>query len=423
MKNQKEFLSFLDKSPVNFFAIKNAEEILLQAGYKEIKENQKVSLKDGDKVYFKRVDLTLIALNIGKEVKGENLSYNIIASHVDSPCYKLKPVFENKSDEYRKINVEPYGGMIISSWLDRPLSIAGRLSYIDKEKHIQNVLINIDKDLLMMTNLCIHFNRDINNGYNYNQQVDAQPFYGCDIDEEQIMSLLAKEANLNVDDILGHDLYVYNHEKAIVWGLNKEFVSSPRLDDLACVYTSLMAFVDSENPHKVNVLYLANNEEVGSMSSTGADSDFFMTTLEKVSRALKGELNESLASSFLISADNAHALHPNHPEVYDATNKAYMNKGLVIKFNGQNRYTTDGESAALLIAMMKKHKLPYQFFANRSDIRGGSTLGDILLTHLSLRSVDVGLAQLAMHSSYETMGLKDIENALKVFQIFYKEGI
>ena len=415
----KDFQEFIDKSVVNFLAIKSAEEKLIEAGYKRVFEEEVNQVTLGQKFYFKRNDLSLIAFNIGESSKENGYPLHIVASHVDSPCFKIKPHLES-SGPFHKIDVEPYGGMIASSWLDRLLSIAGRVTY-KKDGKIISSLINIDEDLLMMPNLCIHFNRDINSGYNYNFAVDTQPF--ASEEEISILDRIAKEVGVSKEDILNHDLYIYNRDKSKVWGINKEYISSPRIDDLECVYASLVAFINSENSDAINVLYLANNEEVGSESSTGADSDFLYTLIKILSNKLEFSLESALNKSFLISADNAHALHPNHPEVYDKVDAPRMNKGIVIKFNASNRYTSDGLSSSLFIEMLNKKKLPYQYFTNRSDIRGGSTLGNILLSHVSLLSVDVGLAQLATHSSYETAGVKDIELAIKSFESFYTSNI
>ena len=408
--------NYLDNSPVNFYAIKNAEDMLLKAGYRRVYEEELNSLKLGEKVYFKRMDLSLIALNIGVNSDEYNYPFHIIASHVDSPCFKVKPHIES-SGEYHKVDVEPYGGMIAPSWLDRLLSIAGRVTY-KKDDKIVSSLVKIDKDLLMMPNLCIHFNREINEGYKYNFACDTQPFISQD--DICVKELIANELNIKQEDILSHDLFIYNRDKAKIWGLNEEYISSPRLDDLECVYTSLMAFINENNKNAINVLYLANNEEVGSSSSTGADSDYLLTIMKVVSDNLDFSLEKSLPNSFLISADNAHAVHPNHGELSDKEDRPMMNKGLVIKFNASNRYTSDGVSSSLLIELLKRNDLPYQFFTNRSDIKGGSTLGNILINHVSLLSVDVGLAQLAMHSSFETGGKKDIELAIKSFESFYR---
>ena len=417
----EDLKSFLDSSVVNFYAIENAEKRLVEAGYKRISEDNPIHVLEGDKIYFKRNDLSIVALNIGENSHSYGYPFHIIASHVDSPCFKIKPHF-GSSGTYGKIDVEPYGGMIASSWMDRLLSIAGRVNYKSKDKKIVSRLINFDADLLMMPNLCIHFNRDINSGYNYNFAVDTQPFIG-EVDPGVLMDNIAKSFEIDVKDIITHDLFVYNRDKSRVWGMEQEYISSPRLDDLECVYTSLMAFINNDNPSAINVLYLANNEEVGSASSTGADGDFLYSILNRIARNFDINLENALNQSFLISADNAHALHPNHPEFYDSKEAPMMNKGIVIKYNASNRYTSDSVSSAIFIDLLNQNNIPYQFFSNRSDIRGGSTLGNILLSHTSMMSVDIGLAQLAMHSSFETAGVKDVQYAIDAFSAFYKAKI
>ena len=410
----KDFINYIDNSPVNFYAISNAEDRLIKAGYKRVFEDDLSNVKLGDKIYFKRMDLSLIAFDIGLQANNYKYPLHIIASHVDSPCFKIKPNIESRDSNYIHVDVEPYGGMIVSSWLDRLLSIAGRVTY-KKDDEVISKLINIDEDILMMPNLCIHFNRDINDGYKYNYVMDSQPISNISI-KEKIFDIL----NIKESELLSHDLYLYNRDKCHIWG---EYISSPRLDDLQCVYTSLMSFIESHNDHAINVLYLANNEEVGSSSSTGADSDYLYSLIKLLSVQLGFSLESSVYNSYLISADNAHAIHPNHMEVYDKDNAPKMNEGLVIKYNASNRYTSDSVSAGILIDILSRKNLPYQSFANKSDIRGGSTLGNILLNHVSMLSVDVGLAQLAMHSSFETAGAKDIELAIDSFKAFYSSDI
>ena len=414
----EDLKAFLDSSVVNFLAIENAERRLIKAGYKRISEDNPIHILKGEKVYFKRNDLSIIALNIGQNAQAYNYPFHIIASHVDSPCFKIKPHFGSEGS-YGKIDVEPYGGMIASSWMDRLLSIAGRVNYKSEDGKIISRLVNLGEDLLMMPNLCIHFNRDINSGYNYNFAVDTQPFIG-EVNPSVIMERIAKYLEIDVKNIITHDLYVYNRDKSRIWGTNQEYISSPRLDDLECVYTSLMAFINSNNEYAINVLYLANNEEVGSASSTGADGDFLYSVINRMCRQFDVNIENVLSQSFLISADNAHALHPNHPEFYDLNEAPKMNGGIVIKYNASNRYTSDSISSAMFIDLLNQNNIPYQFFSNKSDIRGGSTLGNILLSHVSMLSVDVGLAQLAMHSSFETAGVKDVQYAIDAFSAFYK---
>ena len=420
----KELMEFLDESPVNYYAIKNVSETLSKNGYREIKENEPFKAKKGDKIFLKRNGTTLVALNIGKKVLSETYSYHIIASHCDSPCFKIKPECDNVTDGYNKINVEPYGGMICSTWLDRPLAVSGRV--LVKEKNgISSKLVNLKNDYVFIPNKCIHFNRDANSGYAFNMASDMQPFYAYG-STNSYKSVIAKELKINEDAIKSFDLFLYNAEKAMLWGANKEFISSSRLDDLECVFTSMKAFIESDNESAVNVLYISDNEEVGSSSAQGADGDFLDSVMQRCNLALgfnEENLRQAIASSFLISADNAHAVHPNFPGITDDKNKCYMNKGIAIKFNASQRYTSDAVSQAIFETICENSHSEYQHFANRSDTRGGSTLGNILLSHVSMLSVDIGLPQLAMHSSYETAGSVDVTYAIKAFKEFYSSNI
>ena len=415
MKSVHELLNFINNSPVSFFAIDNVKRELLLNGFQEISEASAFSLKRGDKCFVERNGSSIIAFTIGKEID-DNLRFNIVASHSDSPCFKLKPVFEFKGATYNKVMVEPYGGLICSSWFDRPLSIAGRM-FVKENDKISMKLLNIDKDILMIPNVCIHFNRNINSGYTYDYARDMIPFLNQS-EEKNLTNVICEELNITKEDIINFDLYLYNRQKGIIWGADDEFVSSPRLDDLECVYTSVKALIASTNDKTINVVYVADNEEVGSSSMQGAAGDFLLRTLNKIKRALN--INDdvfdiALTKSLLVSADNAHSVHPNHPELTDPINQVFMNKGLVIKFNASQSYTSDGLSSSILQTMLDSENIPYQFFANASNIRGGSTLGNIAIRQLSIKAVDVGLAQLAMHSSYETAGARDIEIAIRAF--------
>lgn len=417
-----ELKEYLDNSPVNYYAIKNVKDYLKDNGYRELQETKPFDVKKGDKVFVTRNGTTLIALNIGNKL--DTYSYHIVASHCDSPCFKLKIECDSMTDKYNKINVEPYGGMLCSTWLDRPLSVAGRV-IVKENNGVSSRLVNLDDQYVMIPNKCIHFNRDANNGYVYNMASDMQPFYAFE-QEISYRSVLAKKLKIKESDIKSFDLFLYNAEKALVWGMDKEFISSSRLDDLECVFTSMKGFVDSSNESAINVLYITDNEEVGSSSAQGADGDFLDAVLRRINNSLnysEDEYRQAIASSFLISADNAHAVHPNFPGITDSENKCYMNKGIAIKFNASNRYTSDAVSAAIFETICDNANASYQHFANRSDTRGGSTLGNILLSHISMLSVDIGLPQLAMHSSYETAGCKDAMYAYNAFKEFYSSKI
>ena len=416
-----ELIDFINNSPVSFYAIKNVKDLLINSGYQELFENKPFEIKKGDKVFFRRNDSSLIALNIGEEFD-KYASFHIIASHSDSPCFKIKPECDGRSDIYNRINVEVYGGLIMSTWLDRPLGIAGRV-IVNTEEGLENRLVNLEDDIVMIPNLCIHFNREINQGYRYDPSSDLQAFIAQELEGSPLKELLSKALKVESKDIVNFDLYLYNRESGYLWGKKKEYVSSSRLDDLECVFCSSKAFVDSNNKTSINVLYIADNEEVGSSSRQGANGDFLEVILKQVCGKLSLDYAVSTANSFLVSADNAHAVHPNKPFITDANNKAYMNKGLAIKYNAAQSYTSDSVSSSIFQKICDNAEVPYQFFANRSDIRGGSTLGNILLSHVSMLSVDMGLPQLAMHSSFETAGTLDIKYAVKAFKQFYSSTI
>ena len=416
-------IEFIENSSISFLAIQEISNKLKHNGYIQLSENKPFNLVKGGKYFITRNNSTIIAFDIGEKVS-KDYGFHIVSSHCDSPCFKVKPICDLKSDIYQKVLVEPYGGLICPSWLDRPLSIAGRV-LIREQNKIVTKIIDLKEDLLMIPNVCIHFNRDINKGYSYDFATDMQPLLTQEVEGNPIIDLLSKHLKINSEDIINFDLYLYNNQKASIWGLNKEYVSAPRLDDLECVYTSLESLIQSHNDKDINVVYVADNEEVGSMSRQGADSDFLISVLSQIHSSLEFDIpfSVAIANSFMISADNAHAVHPNQTQLTDVVNKVYMNKGIVIKFNASQSYTSDSFSSAIFQELCRNCGVPYQIFTNKSNIRGGSTLGNIALSHLSLKTVDIGLAQLAMHSSYETAGVKDIDYVIEVFKNFYNKRI
>ena len=324
-----------------------------------------------------------------------------------------------------KLNVEKYGGMIFSTWFDRPLSIAGKIVVREGNKFVSK-LVNIDRDLVIIPNLAIHFNRNINDGYKYNAQNDMLPLFGDINAKGRLMSLVAQNACVCKEDILGSDLFLYNRMSGSIWGADEEFISSPKLDDLQCAFSSLKGFLAGENKDTVQVCVVFDNEEVGSLTKQGAESTFLADTLKRINNTMgrdEQDFYKATANSFMISADNAHAVHPNYAQKSDPTNRPYMNEGIVIKFNANQKYTTDSVSAAIFKSLCEEVDVPYQVFTNRSDMAGGSTLGNISNSQVSLNSVDIGLAQLAMHSSYETGGIKDTYYLVKVIENFYNSSI
>jgi aspartyl aminopeptidase len=306
--------------------------------------------------------------------------------------------------------------------MDRPLSIAGRVLVRSADGTIASKLLDFRRDLVLIPSVAVHMNRNVNDGFAYNKQVDLLPLFSADIKEGALSALIAEELGVEQDAILGSDLYLYNREKPSIWGLDDEFVSSGRLDDQQCVFASLKALLLGGHPKTINVMACFDNEEVGSGTKQGADSTFLYDVLKRINLALGRDENEflrAIASSFMLSADNAHAVHPNHPEHTDDGNCTYMNEGVVVKSHAGQKYTSDGMSVAIVRQLAAGADVPIQFFANRSDKAGGSTLGNIAMAHVSMNSADIGIPQLAMHSSYETAGIRDTLYMVQLMQEFY----
>ena len=407
-KTTEDLLAFLDASPTCFHAVRNMADRLTEAGFTELFENRKWSLKPGGSYFVTRNSSALIAFTIPAcGVKG----FRIVASHSDSPTFKIKENPEiSASGHYIQLNTERYGGMIYSSWLDRPLSAAGRIIVKDADGKLVEKLVNIEKDLLMIPNLAIHMNRQVNEGYQYNPQKDLLPIYSDISAKGTFMKTVADGTGVEVSDILGHDLFLYNRQKGTVWGASGEYISSGRLDDLQCAFSSLQGFLQGRKEKYAAVHCVFDNEEVGSGTRQGAASTFLKDTLLRICENLNMSREDyfaAIADSFLISADNAHAAHPAHPDKADPVNRPYINEGIVIKFSGNQKYCTDGMSAAIFRDLCMRAQVPVQIFTNRSDMAGGSTLGNISTGQIPLNSVDIGLPQLAMHSAYETAGMKD----------------
>lgn len=415
-----ELLHFLQKSPTCYHVVANLRAELNKAGYTELCEGGAWTLKEGGKYFVARNESSLIAFRIpGKNFTG----FQIAAAHSDSPSFKIKENPEMEAEgAYVKLNVEKYGGMLCAPWLDRPLSVAGRLIVREGDRFVTK-LVNVDRDFVMIPNLAIHMNRGVNDGYKFNPQVDMLPLLGDFESKGMFMDLIAQSAGVKKADIAGNDLFLYSRTPGTIWGAHGEFLSAGHLDDLECGYANFRGFLDAaENKDSVPVYTIFDNEEVGSGTKQGADSTFLADTLERigVSCGRTAEQNRTaVASSFMISADNAHAVHPNHGDVADPVNRPLMNKGIVIKYNANQKYTTDSVSTAVFRRVCEKAGVPVQEFTNRSDMAGGSTLGNISNAHVSLNTVDVGLAQLAMHSPYETAGTKDPAYLARAMQVFF----
>ena len=402
--------NYLDASVSVYHAVDALSKELDRAGYICLSEGDTWNLVPGGKYYMTRSGTALMAFRVPKgNIKGFMLS----ASHSDRPCFKVKENCELKGN-YTRMAVERYGGMLIAPWMDRPLSIAGRV-LVETDEGVQMKLVNIDRDLLMMPNVAIHMNRQANEGYKWNPAVDTLPLMGGKDAAGKLEKLLEEAAG---GKVLGHDLYLYIREKARIWGMDDEYISSAALDDLACAWLCTQGFLKAAESESIPVLCVFDNEEVGSSSLQGADSDLLSLLLKRICDSLNLPLENMLSRSFMLSADNAHAIHPNHPEFADPNNAPVVNKGVVLKFNANQRYTTDGVSAAIFRKVCGEADVPVQTYCNRADLAGGSTLGNISLNHVSVQSADIGLPQLAMHSCYETAGVQDaiwMEEALTAF--------
>ena len=414
----QKLFDYIDASPTCYHAVKNAEDRLLQAGFEKLSEKETYHMEAGKSYFVVRNDSSVIAFSIPeKEAKG----FRIFASHSDSPCFKLKENPEvTLENAYVKFNVEKYGGMILSTWLDRPLSVAGRV-VVKEDGKLVTKLVDFEENLCIIPNVAIHFNREINKGMEYNPQVDMQPLWSANKDDK-LNTLLAKKLEVEEEQILGCDLFVYNKEKCAFIGWDHAFIGAPRIDDLGCVYGSLEGFLTSGNSEYIKMYCVFDHEEVGSRTRQGADSDFLSSTMKRMGEALgcENKMSQMYADSLLISADNGHALHPNHPEKSDSGNKPVLNGGIVLKFHGNQQYTTDAYTGALVKDICKCNDIPYQTFHNRSDVPGGSTLGNISISHCSIPSADIGLPQLAMHSAYETAGAKDVEYLVRFAKAVYE---
>lgn len=445
----RELLDFIERSPSSYHVIGNIAKNLIKEGFEELNESEAWRVRSGGRYFTVRNGSSVIAFRLPE--KQDFKGFHIVAAHSDSPTFKIKESPEMEAEGgYIRLNTEKYGGMILSTWLDRPLSVAGRVAVLtenagdrakkDVEKNdidqnegtkldgkIMTKLVNIDRDLCVIPNVAIHMNREINKGMEYNPQTDMLPLFseaGEKRGKGAFLKLAAEAAGVKPEEILGHDLFLYVRDKGRLMGESQEFILSPKLDDLQCVYAAQKAFAGSAPKDYINVCAVFDNEEVGSSTRQGADSTFLQDVLERICEDLgmdRSGFLSMVAGSFLISADNAHALHPNHPEKTDPVNRPRLNGGIVIKYHGAQKYTTDAVSAAVMKELCREAQVPYQVYTNRSDIAGGSTLGNISAAHVSVSSVDIGLPQLAMHSAVETAGSRDTEYALRAFQTFYEK--
>lgn len=422
---KKDFIEFMKQSTTAFQAVAEMVQRLEAAGFERISEAEVWKIAGGDKKYVVRNDSSLIAFSIPGNPENLQMAdavrgFHLVCAHSDSPSFKLK---ENPciavEGGYLKLNVENYGGMIKESWLDRPLSVAGKVVVRKEGLELETRLQDMKRPLFVIPSLAVHMKRSGEKDGELNTQLHMLPLAGTQIDKETWMEMLADAVKADVKDILGTELYLYPWAEPVCMGMKEELLGAPRLDDLACVYCGLQALIESNAKDHISVLAVFDNEEVGSQTMQGAASDFLSSVLRRVTCALSQDFERTLARSFLISADNAHALHPNYTDKADPTNRPMLNKGIVIKYHGGQKYTTSAYSGAYVKAICEQENIPYQTYHNRSDIAGGSTLGNIALMNVSVPAADIGLAQLAMHSAFETMGVNDLAHMVRFMTAFY----
>lgn len=415
----RDLIHFIAKSPSPFHAVRGIKAALLYAGFTEIREEDTWQIEKGGKYVVTRNGSALMAFTVPQE--GAE-AFHITASHCDSPTFKIKEDPEIADGPYVKLNVEGYGGMIMSTWLDRPLSVAGRL-LVTENGHLAEKLVAIDGTMLVIPSVAIHMDRSVNQHKEWKVQKDMLPLYGMTGAKTPFMDVIAAAAKVKAEDILAHDLILYSRVPGTIWGEEREFISSPKLDDLQCTFACFRGFTQGQKEKYISVYALFDNEEVGSATSQGAGSTFLANTLERLARSLGYSYDETMAMiarSFMISADNAHSVHPNHPEYADPVNRPVINGGIVIKYSAAQKYATNAFSAAYFKKLCKNHDIPTQTFTNHSDNPGGSTLGNISNTVIAMPTVDIGLPQLAMHSSYETAGVKDTAYLVDAVTKFYE---
>ena len=428
MVNQltQNLIDFIDASPTMFHATASCQKLLEENGFTFLDNAAPWTLKQGGKYYTTLNASSVIAFCI-HSTDVEQEGFRIIGTHGDVPCFRIKPNAQMQTDNYIKLNTEGYGGGILSTWFDRPLSVAGRVALKSENLLRPNMrLVDLNRPLLIIPNLAIHMNREVNNGISINKQKDTLPiltYSNEEVSESLMLELLADALKVDVSDILDADLYLYPYEKGMCVGLNEEFISSPRLDDLSMTYAGLYALLKSSSQKGISMFVCYDNEEVGSHTKQGADAPFLVRTLERILLALGKSSREALfmalENSFILSGDVAHLSHPNYMEKSDPTNKVLPGNGPAIKVNANFSYTTDSDSYAVFAGLCKANDIPFQVFVNRSDERGGSTIGPVATSHLGIRSVDVGIPMLAMHSARELMAAADFIYTTEAMKAFF----
>ncbi len=412
-KLTNELMDFIDSSPSMFHTIKSCKEKLEENGFQFLDPKKHWDLEIGGKYYTMTNASALVAFCVNSSNLVEE-GFKIVSTHSDTPGFRIKPNPQIKFENYIKLNTEIYGGPILNTWLDRPLSLAGRIAFKGSDPlHPSSTLVNINRPILIIPSLAIHMNKEVNNGVAINKQKDILPILAYldeIVDKNYLQEFICQETGIPESDILDMDLFLYPFEKSVLIGLNNEFISAPRLDDLSMTYSALYSILNTRSNHGISLFTCFDNEEIGSRTRQGADSPFLANILERITLSLgksREEFFMTLENSFMISADVAHLLHPNYPEKSDITNKVLPGKGPAIKINSCFSYTTDSDSYSTFSALCKAHNIPYQVFVNRSDEKGGSTIGPVSASHLAIRSIDVGTPILSMHSSRELMTEKD----------------
>ena len=428
----QEMLKFIDASASTYHVVKNCSDILDKEGFERLNPKEEWNIKKSGKYYIKRTNSTIVAFTVGKNFDKEKCKRNgfrIFGSHTDSPGFRIKHNPEMTTENLLKINTEVYGSPILNTWFDRPLSVAGRLVVKSENAFTPKTInIKVDRPILTIPNLAIHQNREVNRGVEVDKQNDTLPILKS-IDsafkkENYLINMVAKDSNVDIKDILDYDLFLYAFEKGSLVGMEEEFVSAPKIDNLASVYTGIIGLIEAVNEDQINVFVGFDNEEIGSSTKQGADSNYLSNILERIYGALGYEridFLQALYNSFLLSADGAHAAHPAHLEKTDPTNRVKLNEGIAIKVSANQRYTSDGYSIGVIKQLLKDNNIKTQIFVNNSKEVGGSTIGPVSSTHLDVDSVDLGVPMLAMHSVREMCGVSDIYDLKELARIFYSQ--
>lgn len=412
--NQKLF-EFIENATCAFTGIKEIKKMLLNNNFIELEENEEWHLELNQNYFITRNDSSLIAFTTGS-----NNSFNITCTHVDTPSFLIKPKNAIYEKNYLKINVMPYGGLLNYSWLDEPLSIAGRVIY-KKGKQLYKEIIDLKKPLLCIPSVAIHQNANANEDLKLNDQIDMIPILSLKDKKLPINEIIKKDLKLTNEEICDYDLFLYSITKPVYFGLKKEMILSPRIDDLTCTFAALKSFLDAKKANNINIFCTFNSEEIGSLTKEGADSSFLMDTLKRICADLELDISIMISNSTILSADNTHATHPNHPGNSDVNNEAFLNEGIVI--SRDNTSTTDSITSSLFKEICHKANVPFQDFVTKNDMTSGSTLSGINLRHVSIDSIDIGLGQLAMHGAKEIVGSMDTYYLYQAFKTFYETQI